>query len=233
MPVRPGPRDPDEVTLKLSQRDSSTPPGMTANLGAMDLLLATRNQHKTREFAQLLGPNFTFRDLTSEHDLPQILEAGRTFEENAVIKAIAVSKIFPDQVVIADDSGLEVKSLEGAPGIFSARYVGEKASDRRNVEKLLCELQGTTERSARFRCVIALAKNGELITTVAGEVAGTITKSPRGESGFGYDPIFIPEGFEETFAELPSDAKNAISHRAKAVVELVRYFNIECRSARK
>jgi XTP/dITP diphosphohydrolase len=233
MPVRPGPRDPDEVTLKLSQRDSSTPPGMTANLGAMDLLLATRNQHKTREFAQLLGPNFTLRDLTSEHALPEILETGRTFEENAVIKAIVISKIFPDQVVIADDSGLEVKSLEGAPGIFSARYAGEKASDRRNVEKLLCELQGTTERSARFRCVIALAKNGELITTVAGEVAGTITKSPRGESGFGYDPIFIPEGFEETFAELPSDAKNAISHRAKAVVELVRYFNIECRSARK
>ncbi|PYK85009.1 MAG: non-canonical purine NTP pyrophosphatase, partial [Verrucomicrobia bacterium] len=82
---------------------------MTANLGAMDLLLATRNQHKTREFAQLLGPNFTLRDLTSEHDLPEILETGRTFEENAVIKAIAISKIFPDQVVIGDDSGLEVK----------------------------------------------------------------------------------------------------------------------------
>jgi XTP/dITP diphosphohydrolase len=206
---------------------------MTTNLGAMDLLLATRNQHKTREFAQLLGPNFTLHDLTNEHDPPQILETGRTFEENAVIKAIAVSKIFPDQVVIADDSGLEVKSLEGAPGIFSARYAGEKARDERNVEKLLCELQGTTERSARFRCLIALAKNGELITTVAGEVAGTITKSPRGESGFGYDPIFIPEGFEETFAELPSDAKNAISHRAKAVAELVRYFNIERRSAGK
>src|SRR5437762_484401 len=147
----------------------------------MDLLLATRNQHKTREFAQLLGSNFTLRDLTSEHDLPEIQETGRTFEENAVIKAIAISKIFPDQIVIADDSGLEVKSLEGAPGIFSARYAGEKASDRRNVEKMLRELQGTTERSARFRCVIALAKNGELITTVAGEVAGTITKSPCGE----------------------------------------------------
>ena len=206
---------------------------MTANLGAMDLLLATRNQHKTREFAQLLGSNFTLRDLTSEHDLPEIQETGRTFEENAVIKAIAISKIFPDQIVIADDSGLEVKSLEGAPGIFSARYDGENATDRRNVEKLLCELQGAPERSARFRCVIALVKNGELITTVAGEVAGTITKSPRGENGFGYDPIFIPEGFEETFAELPSDTKNAISHRAKAVAELVRYFNIARRSARK
>jgi XTP/dITP diphosphohydrolase len=206
---------------------------MTANLGAIDLLLATRNRHKTREFSQLLGPNFTLRDLTSEHDLPEILETGRTFEENAVIKAIGISKIFPDEIVIGDDSGLEVKSLEGAPGIFSARYAGEKASDRRNVEKLLRELQGMPERSARFRCVIALAKNGELITTVAGEVAGTITKSPRGENGFGYDPIFIPEGFEETFAELRSDTKNAISHRAKAVAELVWYFNIERRSARK
>jgi XTP/dITP diphosphohydrolase len=126
-----------------------------------------------------------------------------------------------------------VAALEGAPGIFSARYAGENASDQRNVEKLLRELQGATERSARFRCVIALAKNGELITTLAGEVAGTITKSPRGENGFGYDPIFIPEGFEETFAELPPETKNAISHRAKAVAELVRYFNTSRRSARK
>jgi XTP/dITP diphosphohydrolase len=206
---------------------------MTANLGAMDLLLATRNQHKTREFAQLLGPNFTLRDLTSEHALPEILETGRTFEENALIKAIAISKIFPNQIVIADDSGLEVTSLAGAPGIFSARYAGENASDRRNVQKLLCKLQGAPERSAWFRCVIALAKNGELITKVAGEVAGTITKSPRGESGFGYDPIFIPEGFEATFAELPSETKNAISHRANAAGELVQYFNTARRSARK
>jgi len=206
---------------------------MTANLGAMDLLLATRNQHKTREFAQLLGPNFTLRDLTSARGLPEIQETGRTFEENAVIKAIAISKIFPHEIVIADDSGLEVTSLAGAPGIFSARYAGEKAIDRHNVEKLLRELQSATERSARFRCVIALAKNGKLMTTVEGDVAGAITKSPRGESGFGYDPIFIPEGFEATFAELPSDAKNAISHRAKAVAELVRYFNTARRSARK
>ncbi len=206
---------------------------MTANLGAMDLLLATRNQHKTPEFAQLLGPNFTLRDLTSERGLPEILETGRTFEENAVIKAIAISKIFPNEMVIADDSGLEVDTLAGAPGIFSARYAGEKASDRRNVEKLLRELQSATERSARFRCVIALAKNRKLMTTVAGDVAGTITKSPRGKNGFGYDPIFMPEGFEETFAELPSETKNAISHRASAVGELVRYFNTARRSARK
>ena len=206
---------------------------MTANLGAMDLLLATRNQHKTREFTQLLGPNFTLRDLTSQHDLPEILETGRSFEENAVIKATTISKIFPHEMVIADDSGLEVRTLESAPGIFSARYAGEKASDRRKVEKLLRELQSATERSARFRCVIALAKNGGLITTFTGEVAGTITKSPCGKNGFGYDPIFMPEGFEETFAELPSETKNAISHRANAVGQLVRYFNTAHRSARK
>ena len=206
---------------------------MTANLGAMDLLLATRNQHKTREFTQLLGPNFTLRDLTSQHDLPEILETGRSFEENAVIKATTISKIFPHEMVIADDSGLEVRTLESAPGIFSARYAGEKASDRRKVEKLLRELQSATERSARFRCVIALAKNGGLITTFTGEVAGTITRSPRGKNGFGYDPIFMPEGFEETFAELPSETKNAISHRANAVGQLVRYFNTARRSARK
>jgi XTP/dITP diphosphohydrolase len=207
--------------------------GMTANLSATNLLLATRNQNKTREFAQLLSSNFTLRDLTRVRDLPEIRETGRAFEDNAAIKATAISKIFPHATVIADDSGLEVTSLAGAPGIFSARYGGENASDRRNVEKLLRELQGATERSARFRCVIALAKNGELITTFAGEVAGTITKSPCGENGFGYDPIFIPEGFEETFAELPSETKNAISHRAKAVAELVRYFNTAPRLARK
>ena len=172
-------------------------------------------------------------DLTRTRDLPEIRENGRAFEDNAVIKAIAISKIFPHEMVIADDSGLEVDALNGAPGIFSARYGGKNASDLRNVEKLLRELQGATERSARFCCVIALAKNGELITTLAGEVAGTITKSPRGENGFGYDPIFIPKGFEETFAELPPETKNAISHRAKAVAELVRYFNTTRRSARK
>jgi len=206
---------------------------MSANLDATNLLLATRNQNKTREFAQVLCSNVTLRDLTSVCDPPEIRETGRTFEDNAVIKAIAISKIFPHEMVIADDSGLEVDALNGAPGIFSARYGGENASDQRNVEKLLREVQGATKRSARFRCVIALAKNGKLLATVAGEVAGTITKSPRGGNGFGYDPIFIPEGFEETFAELPSETKNAISHRAKAVAELVRYFNTAPRLARK
>jgi XTP/dITP diphosphohydrolase len=189
------------------------------------VLLATRNSHKTREFAQLLGRNFSIRDLTSELEVPQVDESGTTFEENATLKVIAVSKILPNQTVIADDSGLEVEALDGAPGVFSARYAGEKADDRRNVEKLLRQLQHARNRSARFYCVIALAKNGGLMTTVAGKVTGTITSSPRGENGFGYDPIFVPNGFDETFAELPAETKNKISHRAKAAAALVHYLN--------
>ena len=203
---------------------------MTANLGAMDLLLATRNPNKTREFAQLLGRNFTVQDLTSKSDVPEIVESGTTFEENAALKAVTISKIFPHEIVVADDSGLEVEALGGVPGIFSARYAGEHANDRRNVEKLLRELQDARDRSARFYCVIALAKNGQLMTTVAGEVAGTITKSPRGENGFGYDPIFVPNEFSETFAELTSETKNKISHRAQAAAALVRHFNTTPRS---
>ena len=189
------------------------------------LLVATHNSHKTRELVQLLGRGFVVRDLTSERDLPQLVESGTTFEENASLKAIAVSKIFPEETVIADDSGLEVDALGGAPGIFSARYAGAAANDRANVEKLLHELRVARDRSARFYCVIALAKNGELITTVAGEVAGTITDSPSGENGFGYDPVFVPNGFKETFAALTSETKNKISHRAKAAAALMDYFN--------
>ena len=196
----------------------------------MELLLATRNQHKTREFTQLLGGNFMVRDLTSKSNVPAIVESGATFEENAALKAIAISKNFPNEIVVADDSGLEVEALGGAPGIFSARYAGEHANDRRNVEKLLRELRDARDRSARFYCVIALARSGQLMTTAVGEVAGTITESARGETGFGYDPIFVPNGFSETFAELPSETKNKISHRAQAAAALLRHFNTALRS---
>jgi len=196
----------------------------------MTLLLATRNAHKTREFGQLFGRNFTVRDLMSKSDVPAIVESGKTFEENATLKALAVSKIFPNEIVIADDSGLEVNALDAAPGVFSARYTGENANDRRNVEKLLRQLQDARDRSGRFYCVIALAKNGELMTTVAGEVTGTIANSARGENGFGYDPIFVPNGFSETFAELTLETKNKISHRAKAAAALLQYFNTAPRS---
>lgn len=197
------------------------------------LLLASRNAHKTREFAELLAESLSLRDLTSEPDSPTIVETGSTFQENAAIKALAISKWFRDEIVIADDSGLEVDALDGAPGIISARYAGEKASDRQNVEKLLRELRSlapsekASERSkwtARFRCVIAVAKDGELFATFEGEVGGHIIDFPRGENGFGYDPIFVPAGSTETFAELPSTVKNQISHRARAAAKLREFL---------
>jgi len=127
--------------------------------------------------------------------------------------------------VVADDSGLEVDALNGAPGIYSARYAGETASDEANVEKLLRELSRQNlppacKRTAVFRCVIALARAGKLLGTFEGLVEGAIVDPTRGRNGFGYDPIFVPEGFDRTFAELPSEIKNKISHRAKAITRL-------------
>ena len=190
----------------------------------MQLIVATRNTHKTREIAQILGSDLAVRDLTAHPEISEIMESGTSFEENAKLKAIAVSERLQG-LVVADDSGLEVDALEGAPGVFSARYSGERANDEENVNKVLRELRGVINRSAGFRCAIAVVKNGKLITTVAGRIAGTITESPRGENGFGYDPIFVPEGFAETFAELSPEIKNKISHRAAAVRGLIRYFN--------
>ena len=184
------------------------------------LLLATRNAHKAREIQEILGPEFELRDLMAYPEIPEIVESGKSFEENAKLKAIAVSKELP-ALVIADDSGLEIEALGGAPGIYSARYAGKNATDKQNVKKLLSELTQagakTHQRTARFRCVIALARVGKLLDTFNGAVEGTIADCPRGSRGFGYDPIFVPNGFEQTFAELPAGVKNRISHRAKAI----------------
>ena len=160
---------------------------MTANLSAMNLLLATRNQRKTREFTQLLGPNFTLRDLTRARDLPEIRETGRAFEDNAVIKAIAISKVFPHEMVIADDSGLEVDALNGAPGIFSARYAGTGADDAANNAKLLSALAGIPpeRRRARYRCalVMVFAPSDAAPLIAEGVWEGSILESPRGSGG--------------------------------------------------
>jgi XTP/dITP diphosphohydrolase len=185
----------------------------------MDLLLATRNQHKTRELRQLLGGSFPIKDLSSNPEIVMPAETGRTFGQNAILKATYVSKRI-DNLVIADDSGLEVDALGGAPGIYSARYAGEKASDDANVDKLLRELKGADNRSARFRCVIALARAGKVLCTVEGVIEGTIGDHPRGAAGFGYDPVFQPTGCDQTFAEITSDLKNKISHRGKAAAAL-------------
>ena len=186
----------------------------------IQLVLATRNVHKAREIQRILGPDFAVRDLRAHPEIPDIPESGTSFEENATLKALAVSKELP-ALVIADDSGLEVDALNGAPGIYSARYAGANATDTDRISKLLGELEriGAKEeaRRGRFRCVIALARNGNVLGTFEGTVEGRIADEVRGTSGFGYDPIFIPEGDDRTFGELPAEAKNAISHRAKAI----------------
>ncbi len=189
----------------------------------MDLLIATHNAHKTREIQRMLGAKFAVRDLSEHPDISKPLENGKTFEENATLKAIAASRELPS-LVIADDSGLEVDALGGAPGIYSARYAGGNATDKANIDKLLRELARknvpTDRRNARFRCVIAAARNGTLLRTFEGVVEGTIVDLPRGSHGFGYDPVFQPKGSDQTFGEMASQLKNKISHRAKAMVAL-------------
>lgn len=202
----------------------------------MQLIVATRNAHKTREIQRILGPAFMVSDLSAHPKISEIRETGKSYEENAILKAVGVSQMVGTArcgrrgdtsqrdvpiCVIADDSGLEVDALGGGPGIFSARYAGENATDKQNIEKLLGEFARTgadeTKRSARFRCVIALARQGNLLGTSEGIVEGTIVERASGLHGFGYDPIFVPRGFEETFAELPAEVKDTISHRANAI----------------
>ena len=186
----------------------------------IELVVATRNKHKTREIQDILGPEFIVRDLAADTDVSEIRESGTSFEENATLKALAASRHLP-ALVIADDSGLEVDALGGAPGIYSARYAGANATSRDKIDKLLRELARVRAREdgrcARFRCVVALARNGDLLGTFEGTVEGRITDKARGDSGFGYDPIFVPDGFEQTFGELSEEVKNTISHRAKAI----------------
>ena len=186
------------------------------------LILATRNAHKTREFAEILGSKIEVRDLTNETEFTPVEETGHSFEENAILKAVDASGRFPG-LVVADDSGLEVDLLHGAPGIYSARYASERATDAENVEKLLNELakvKSALPPSARFRCCLALARAGRVLETFEGMIEGVIVKATRGTHGFGYDPVFQPEGFDQTFAELSPALKNRISHRALAIHEL-------------
>jgi XTP/dITP diphosphohydrolase len=186
----------------------------------IELVVATRNRHKKREIEHILGPEFMVRDLGAHPEVSEICESGTSFEENAKLKALAASRQLP-ALVIADDSGLEVDALGGAPGIYSARYAGANATEREKIDKLLGKLERVhatdDRRRARFRCVIALARNTNLLGTFEGIVEGRIANEVRGDYGFGYDPIFIPEGFEKTFGDLPTEVKNTISHRAKAI----------------
>jgi len=188
------------------------------------LLVSTRNAHKVAEIREILGADFEVLDLSTIAGVGEVEETGVTFEENATLKALAMSGRF-DGWVIADDSGLEVDALDGAPGVWSARFSGSGATDASNCALLLEKLEGVRgkERSARFRCVIVLAQAGRKLAAFSGSVEGVIINQEKGAGGFGYDPLFVPEGHCETFAQLGSDVKNALSHRARALAGLLAW----------
>lgn len=192
-----------------------------------ELLIATNNRGKIRELERLLaGMPLTLRSLKDFGIDEDVAETGSTFTENAMLKAAGYAGI-AGIPTIADDSGLVVDHLDGKPGVQSARYAGEDASDAARVEKVLAELRGAANglRTARFVCVVAFADPQRNVRiSVEGICEGTIVDGPRGASGFGYDPIFQPAGFIQTFAELPSDTKNRISHRAQAVAKIIPFL---------
>lgn len=188
----------------------------------MDIVFATHNRYKSEEACQILGPRWTLRNL---HDLGQteeIPETADTLQGNALQKAQFVYDKY-HLSCFADDTGLEVEALNGAPGVYSARYAGEHCSFADNVNKLLHEMQGKTNRRACFKTVVALILDGEA-HFFEGRVDGTIIESPRGGEGFGYDPVFVPDGFSETFAEMSAEQKNKISHRGRAMAKLIEFL---------
>lgn len=183
----------------------------------MQLVLATRNEHKVREIEGILRgldvELLSFRDLP---ELPDVVEDGATLDENAIKKAVEVARAtgLPS---LADDTGLEVVALGGAPGVYSARFAGPECDYDRNNAKLLHDLEDVSDRRAAFRCVIALASPEGLVGIVEGKTTGIITRERLGDGGFGYDPLFTPDGYERTYAQMSADEKNAISHRGRAV----------------
>jgi len=198
----------------------------------MDIVLATRNKKKIQEIKKIMSEVISGADiniLTPDDfpECPEVEEDGNTFEANAVKKAVYISKC-TGMTAIADDSGLEVCALNGAPGVFSARYAGESADDRDNCEKLLHEMRDIpdVERKARFVCCITVA-SGDNVKSFFGYVEGKIGTVLRGKTGFGYDPLFYPEGHSRTFAEMSDDEKNALSHRGKALSKLRDYLKEE------
>ncbi|TWT26302.1 XTP/dITP diphosphatase [Planomicrobium sp. CPCC 101110] len=186
------------------------------------VIIATQNKGKAKDFETLLSPLgyqvLTLRDVAEELDIE---ETGATFEENAIIKAEAVASALQTPV-IADDSGLEIDALNGEPGVYSARYAGGVKSDEANIDKVLDKLGGVPEeeRTARFRCVLAVAAPDQKTVTVSGSCEGRIWSERRGENGFGYDPIFYVPALGKTMAELSPEEKAAISHRGNAIREL-------------
>jgi XTP/dITP diphosphohydrolase len=188
---------------------------------ARDLVFATNNRNKLREVKEIAGDKFNILSLEDILCFDEIPEDQDTLVGNAIQKARFIAEKFNINC-FADDTGLEVESLDGAPGVISARYAGDERKSADNIKKLLLELDDNPNKNARFRTVIALILDNKEFF-FEGMVEGVISTEIRGKEGFGYDPIFIPNGFDETFAELPSDIKNRISHRALALEKLL-YF---------
>lgn len=183
----------------------------------MELIFATHNDHKVKEVAQMLPSYLTMKSLTDINFHDEIDETGKTFEENALLKAKTIFEK-TNKNIFADDSGLVIDALDGAPGVYSARYAGT-GKDADNVAKALKELEGKTNRKAYFISIFCLILNGKEYF-FEGKVNGTISTEIRGEDGFGYDPIFIPDGYSKSFAQMTAEEKNNISHRGLAVKKL-------------
>ena len=183
------------------------------------IVFATHNLHKLDEARQILQPLgvevLSLSDIGCHTDIP---ETGATLDDNARQKAMFIKEHYGYDC-FADDTGLEVDALDGAPGVYSARYAGPGHDSAANMRLLLANMNGTADRKARFRTVVALAE-GDRLTTVSGECPGEITEAPAGEAGFGYDPVFRPDGYEVTFAQMNAEEKNAISHRGRAMTAL-------------
>jgi len=187
------------------------------------LIIATRNPHKTAEIRAMLGDHFEVLDVTAFPDAPGIEESGTTFLENARLKALGISRVL-DGLVLSDDSGLEVDALGGAPGVWSSSYGGVEGDHARNNARLLEEMAGIGNRRARFRCTMVLARDGRELADFCGTVEGEIIGEPRGAKGFGYDPLFVPDGWQKTFAELGEETKNTLSHRARALAQAAEWL---------
>jgi XTP/dITP diphosphohydrolase len=188
----------------------------------MTLLFATNNDHKLREIKSMVNGSITLMSLADINYTDDIAETGDTLEENAMIKARTIFNL-TGLSTFADDTGLEIECLGGEPGVKSARYAGESKNMDDNIEKVLRLMAGKTNRKARFRTVIALIIEGREYS-FEGIIGGTIISEKRGSAGFGYDPVFIPEGKTETFAEMTPEEKNMISHRSAALEKLARFL---------
>lgn len=183
----------------------------------MKILIASRNAHKIQEIREIFHlPGVEWVSTADIPGLPDVEEDGDTFEANAMKKAVELARA-TGLWALADDSGLEVAVLGNAPGVFSARYAGEPSNHANNNAKLLRELADKPDRSARFRCVVALSDLSGRVETVSGSCPGRIIEALRGAKGFGYDPLFVPEGHVQTFAEMGSELKNQLSHRGRAL----------------